>query len=101
MLLLGIFSRRANKNGLTIGIIACVIFTAYAVLTTEKIDDKTIIDLGSWNFGHHKYMLGVYSHLILFGVGYLASYFFPKPVLNDNLTYHGRSKRRREALKQG
>jgi len=42
--------------------------------------------LGSLNFPHHKYMLGVYSHLIVLIVGYVASLFFPKPQLENGLT---------------
>lgn len=34
-------------------------------------------------------MLGVYSRLILIGIGYLASLFFPKPDLDKNLLYSG------------
>lgn len=74
--LLGLFSRRANKQGLYVGIAAAVLFTAYAVLTSTKVDihgngvETTILDLGSWNFTQHKYMLGVYSHLIVLVVGY-------------------------------
>jgi SSS family solute:Na+ symporter len=34
-------------------------------------------------------MLGVYSHLVVIGVGYVASLFFPKPVINKNLLYSG------------
>ena len=36
--LLGLFSRRANKQGLYIGIAAAVLFTAYAMLTSTKFD---------------------------------------------------------------
>jgi SSS family solute:Na+ symporter len=33
----------------------------------------------------NKMMLGVYSHLIVIVVGYIASLFFPKPVIDKNL----------------
>lgn len=91
--LLGLFSARANKQGLTIGIIACILFTAYALLTSTEIglgnSKHLLLDLGIYNFTHHTYMLGVYSHLIVIGVGYLASLFFPKPVLDKNLLFSG------------
>ncbi|MBP5171363.1 MAG: hypothetical protein ILP04_04820, partial [Bacteroidales bacterium] len=94
--LLGLFSRRANKQGLYVGMIVCVLFTAYAVLTTTKIEvdgaKRLILDLGSWNFPHHKYMLGVYSHLIVLVVGYLASLCFPAPKLEEGLTIFDYSK---------
>lgn len=93
--LLGLFSRRANKQGLYIGIAAAVVFTAYAVLTSTKVDihgtgvKETLLDLGDWNFTHHKYMLGVYSHLIVLVVGYLASFLFKTPLADKSLTIYG------------
>ncbi len=93
--LLGLFSRRANSKGLFVGIAAAVIFTAYAVLTSTKVDihgtgiKETLLDLGDWNFTHHKYMLGVYSHLIVLVVGYLASYLFAAPLAAKELTIYG------------
>lgn len=93
--LLGLFSRRANSKGLSVGIAAAVIFTAYAVLTSTKVDihgtgiKETLLDLGDWNFTHHKYMLGVYSHLIVLVVGYLASYIFAAPLADKELTIYG------------
>jgi len=98
--LLGLFSRRANKQGLYVGMAVCVLFTAYAVLTTTKIEadgaKRLILDLGSWNFPHHKYMLGVYSHLIVLVVGYLASLCFPAPKLEEGLTIFDYSKNKAE-----
>ena len=87
--ILGLFSRRANKQGLHIGIFACILFTAYAVLTTTKIDGHVIWDLGTYNFPHHKYMLGVYSHLIVLVVGYFASFLFKSEKAKDEHTIYG------------
>ncbi|WP_258105744.1 sodium:solute symporter [Marinoscillum sp. MHG1-6] len=91
LFLLGIVSNRANRMGTYMGIIASVLFTAYAVITSTPLtiggEDRLLIDLGDWNFTHHKYMLGVYSHLILFVVGYVASYFFKEPAKVEGLTY--------------
>jgi SSS family solute:Na+ symporter len=90
--LLGLFSTRANKQGLYIGIGVTVLFTAYAMLTSTEFEvggqERILLDLGDWNFTQHKYMLGVYSHLIVIVVGYLASFFFPKPALGEQLTLH-------------
>jgi len=97
MFLLGLFSRRANKKGLYIGIATCVLFTGYAVLTSSKIGDRLILDLGQFNFTHHKYMLGVYSHLVLFGIGLLASNFFKTEIIDENLTYYGWSRKKRKS----
>lgn len=104
--LLGLFSRRANLEGLTIGIVACVIFTAYAFLTSTPLslggDKKLLIDYGEYNFPHHKYMLGVYSHLIVLIVGMVASLFFDRPKADDSLTIYGyfKEKNKVEKLKQ-
>lgn len=90
--LLGFLSGRANRQGINIGIIVCILFTAYAFLTSTPVgvhEKRLLLDLGNLNFTHHKLMLGVYSHLIVIGVGYAASLFFPKPVLDRNLLYSG------------
>ena len=93
LFLLGLFSRRANKSGLYVGIVASVLFTAWAVLTSTKFsiggESRVLLDLGQFNFSHHKYMLGVYSHLILFGVGYIASLFFKREKPDESLTIYG------------
>lgn len=88
--LLGLFSARANRQGVNIGIIACIVFTAWALLTSTPVGLKNptiLLDLGNFNFTHHKLMMGVYSHLVVMVVGYVASLFFPKPVLQNNLLY--------------
>ncbi len=88
--LLGLFSARANRQGINIGIITCIIFTGYALLTSTPVGlnhPRLLIDLGKFNFTHHKLMLGVYSHLVVLIVGYIASLFYPKPVLEKNLLY--------------
>jgi SSS family solute:Na+ symporter len=93
MFLLGLFSSRANKQGLLIGVIACVIFTGYALLTSTKVGlgshKHLLLNLGEYNFSQHKYMLGVYSHIIVIIVGYLASYLYPKQEINQNLLFSG------------
>jgi solute:Na+ symporter, SSS family len=105
--LLGLFSVRANNQGVTIAIITCTLFTAYAFLTSTQIgigaNKSLLLDLGPLNFTHDKLMLGVYSHLIVIVVGYVASLFFPKPVLDKSLLYSGwleerRSEKRSAAL---
>lgn len=100
LFLLGLLTRRANKQGLTIGIIVTILFTAYAMLTSSKMEvdgEKVLmLDLGDWNFTHHKYMLGVYSHIIVFVVGYIASLFFRKePLADKGLTIYGYLEERR------
>lgn len=98
LFLLGLFSRRANKQGLYVGLAACILFTGWAVLTSTPIglggEKRLILDFGDFNFTHHKYMLGVYSHFVLFGVGWVASLFFPKKEVHRDLTIHGWWRRR-------
>jgi solute:Na+ symporter, SSS family len=96
--LLGLFSTRSNKQGLLVGLISCILFTAYAVLTTTDIDNQIILDLGEYNFPHHKYMLGVYSHLIVLVVGYFASFFFKSEKVDEELTIYGYLKNRKKHL---
>lgn len=100
---LGLFSRRANWQGLYIGIAAAILFTAYAVLTTTKYgsgpDAGLILDLEDWNFKHHTYMLGVYSHLIVLVVGYVASFFFKSAPVDKELTIYGYLEEKRKAKK--
>lgn len=104
--ILGLFSRRANSQGLYIGIAAAVLYTAYAVLTSTKVDidgdgiKATLLDLGDWNFQHHKYMLGVYSHLIVLVVGYLASFLFKTPLADKELTIWGYLDERKKDNKE-
>ncbi|QJD97270.1 sodium:solute symporter [Mucilaginibacter robiniae] len=91
--LLGLFSARANRQGINIAIIVCILFTAYAFLTSTQIElsghKSLLLDLGSYNFTQNKLMLGVYSHIVVIVVGYIASLFFPKPTLDPNLLYSG------------
>lgn len=92
--LLGLLSKRANRQGLYVGLAVCILFTAYALLTSTKMEiggeKRLLLDFGKYNFPHHKYMLGVYSHIIVFVVGYIASFFFkPKEALDENLTIYG------------
>ena len=99
LFLLGLLSKRANKEGLYIGLVICILFTAYAVLTSTTFtiggEKRLLLDMGSLNFPHHKYMLGVYSHLIVLIVGYVASLFFPRRPVDDHLTIYGWLKNRR------
>ncbi len=94
--MLGLFSRRANRQGLHIGLVACIAFTAYAVLTTTQINGSLVLDFGAYNFPHHKYMLGVYSHLIVLVVGYFASFLFKSEKAKDELTIYGYLKLKKE-----
>lgn len=103
--MLGLFSRRANWQGLYIGIAAAVLFTAYAVLTSKPFDmgggeKQLLLDFGEkWNFQQSTYMLGVYSHVIVLVVGYIASLFFHTPLADKELTIYGYFEERRRTKK--
>jgi SSS family solute:Na+ symporter len=75
MFLLAFLSRRANKQGLWCGLIAALIFTAWATLTGGKYK---MLDL-PWNYTWPDVMLGVVAHVIVLVVGWLASFVFPAP----------------------
>ncbi len=93
MFLLGIFSSRANKKGLYWGIGGSVAFTAWAVLTSTPFgtpgNEKILLDMGGFNFTHHKYMIGVYSHVVLIVFGYLGSLFYKNESIDTSLTWRG------------
>jgi SSS family solute:Na+ symporter len=90
---LAFFTTRANRQGVLAGILACVLFTAWAFLTSNSYtsggEKRLFLDLGAWNYRHHELMLGVYSHLVLFGVGYVASLFFHTDPSRRELTIYG------------
>jgi solute:Na+ symporter, SSS family len=100
MFLLGIFSKKANKQGLYIGISASILFTAWAVLTSlhtgTEGNNHLLVNLGKLNYIHHEYMIGVYSHLIVMVVGYTASLFFKATPPEERLMFTGFIKYRRQ-----
>ena len=103
MFLLGLIVKRANTKGLYIGMIACVLFTAWGTLTTTEVNTEGIPgvlwDLGQFNFPHHTYMLGVYSHIVLFVFGWLGSYFFkPQPVAENLYIYEFLRRKKKDEL---
>jgi len=98
---LAFFSRRANPRGVWTGIIACVLFTTYAVLTSGLASGFTwgghrVLDLGWFNFPWQGVMIGVVGHLVLVVVGYAASLCFPSGAeVAAELTAWGWLERRR------
>jgi len=74
---LAMFVRRANWQGVLVGIAACIVFSVWGIMTVQNKGTR-LVDLGRFNYPHHAYMLGVYSHFVLFGVGLIASLFFPE-----------------------
>jgi len=103
LFLLGIFNPKANKQGVYIGIVACVLFTGWAVLTSTSIGQgeakRLMLNFGQFNYTHHKMMLGVYSHIVLFVVASVASFFFKTDKETAHLTYWGWRNELRESKK--
>lgn len=80
MFLLAFLSRRANRQGVWVGIICGLAFTAWAVLTSTKSSDgNVLLDLQQFNYTWPSVMLGVIAHIIVLVVGWLASFAFPPP----------------------
>jgi SSS family solute:Na+ symporter len=100
MFLLGIFSRKANKKGMYFGIVASILFTLYAMLTSSPLEiggeNVLLMNLGKFNFNQHPYMIGVYSHIVLMIVAFVSSYFFKSKPVAESLTYYGWQKLKRE-----
>ncbi|MCS7337239.1 MAG: sodium:solute symporter [Verrucomicrobiae bacterium] len=94
--LLAFLSRRANKQGVWIGIIANLVFTTWATLTSGK---NKMLDLGAYNFPWAGVMIGVIGHVIVFVVGYAASWLFP-PGGKTDWTLWGWLAKRRAATEQ-
>jgi SSS family solute:Na+ symporter len=80
MFLLAFLSRRANKQGVWAGIIAALLFTGWAVLTSPVTKGSGIIlDLGGYNYTWPSVMIGVIAHVIVLLVGWPASFCFAAP----------------------
>jgi SSS family solute:Na+ symporter len=82
------------------GILGSVLFTLYALLTSTPVEwageKHLLIDLGQLNFNQHKYMIGVYSHLVLMAVAYVFSFIFKSKPVDESLTYYGWLNLKRE-----
>lgn len=92
MFLLAFFSRRANRQGLWAGLMAALIFTAWATATGSKYH---LLHLG-WNYLWPDILIGVIAHLIVLIVGYAASFLFPaEENLEPGLTFWGWMEKRR------
>jgi SSS family solute:Na+ symporter len=77
---LGALTRRANGRGAVVGIVACILFTAWATLTSVQLPalNTVLLDLGPFNYRWHPFLIGILNHLILLIVGYLASLWFAR-----------------------
>jgi SSS family solute:Na+ symporter len=73
LFLLAFFSSRTNRQGVYIGILATVLFTAWATATSGE---KKFLDL-PFNYPWHDLTIGAVGHVVLVIFGYLGSLFFP------------------------
>ncbi len=93
MFLLAFFSRRANRQGLWVGIVTALLFTAWATLTGGKYK---MMSLGGWDYAWPDVMIGVIAHIIVLVVGWLASWIFPAETnLMKEWTFWGWLKKRK------
>ncbi len=85
---LGFLTTRATRSGCYAGIVACVIFTTWGMLSGPG---NRVIDFGL-NFTLNPILLGVLGHLVLFGVGYTWSLLFGgyRPANVQQLTFRRR-----------
>ena len=83
---LGALTRRANARGALAGIAACVLFTAWATFTSVKLPalNRVLLDLGPLNYKLHPFLIGVFNHAILFGVGWAASVWFERKTVRQS-----------------
>jgi SSS family solute:Na+ symporter len=72
LVILAFVSKKANSKGVGIGILFTIIVVAWASLTKNKV-----IDLGSFNYTLHPYLIGLLSHITMFIIGYIGSLVFP------------------------
>lgn len=92
LFLLAFLSDRANWQGAYIGILASLIFTAWATVT---LHGGEILDLGRLNFPFHSYTIGAIGHVVLLVIGYLASLLFPRSGSGQReLTFWGWRRKR-------
>lgn len=96
LFLLAFLVPRATRQGAIAGVIANLLFTVWGTLT----EGGKTLDLGSWNFPWHDYMLGALGHVLLFAVGVLVSLCFRGDSLAQNLTWQG-WRRRASAVEAG
>ena len=96
LFLLAFLSVRANRQGATWGIAACLAFTTYATITSGA---SRTLDLGRLNFPWSTLTVGAIGHVVLLAVGYCASWAYPAPAAGDRtLTLWDWLERRRQRI---
>jgi SSS family solute:Na+ symporter len=74
----GVFSRKVSQRGVLAGIVACVLFTAWATFTSVRLPafGRTLLDLGAFNYGWNNKLIGVLGNVVMIAVSVVASYVF-------------------------
>jgi SSS family solute:Na+ symporter len=95
LFLLAFLCKRATKEGVTFGIVACLLFTGWATLT---VGSKPIMNLGRYNFPFHEFMIGAIGHIVFLATGYLASLPYARRyALSREMTLWGWLEKRKQA----
>jgi len=76
LFLLAFLSPRAGRFAAIAGIVANLLFTAYATLT---LDGGNMLNLHRYNYPWSEFTIGVFSNLLLLAAGLLCAAFSPAP----------------------
>ena len=94
--------RSATPRGALAGILAAVVFTAWATFTSVTIPTlgRTLLDLGAMNYGWNVKLIGVFSSLILLVVGLPASLILggPREDVTELTVWGSRNRARPDAV---
>lgn len=74
LFLLAFLSRRACRTAAIVGIVANLVFTAYATVT---LDGGKVLNFHRYNYPWSEYTIGVFGNLLLLGFGLLCAAFSP------------------------
>jgi len=72
---LGFLTEKATRRGCYIGIVACVLYTVWALLSNANDEGERIVDFG-FNWELNTILIGVGGHIVLFVTGYVTSLIF-------------------------
>ncbi|NOZ55161.1 MAG: sodium:solute symporter [Calditrichaeota bacterium] len=92
--LLGFVSNRTNKEGATVGVVATVLVIFWCTLShLGAVPEAVACHI-------HPFLIGVAANVTFFVVGFVASYFFPKPDLDQiaGMTWWTREMRKPRAV---
>ena len=78
LFILALFFRGVNLKGALTGVALCVLFTAWATLTSVELPvfGRTVLDLGDFNYTWNNKLIGVIGNMIMIVTGLMASRIF-------------------------